>query len=51
MPPTKNVWLIGAIFFSMAQHILILYTPLLAVSVLSSLRLRTTPTFYVVCVF
>ncbi len=31
MPPTKNVWLLGAIFLSMSQHILILYIPLLAV--------------------
>jgi hypothetical protein len=32
MPPTQNFWLLGAIFLSMAQHFLILYTPLLAVS-------------------
>lgn len=32
MPPTANVWLLGAIALSMTQHFLILYTPLLAVS-------------------
>ena len=31
MPPTKNIWLLGAILLSMTQHILILYIPLLAV--------------------
>jgi Ca2+ transporting ATPase len=30
MPPWRNKWLIGAIFLSMAQHFLILYTPILA---------------------
>lgn len=32
MPPWRNKWLIGAICLSMAQHVIILYTPLLAVS-------------------
>ena len=32
MPPTANIWLLGAIALSMTQHILILYTPFLAVS-------------------
>ena len=32
MPPTANIWLLGAIGLSMTQHFLILYTPVLAVS-------------------
>lgn len=28
-PPTKNIWLVGAIFVSMALHMLILYVPYL----------------------
>ena len=32
MPPTVNIWLLGAIALSMTQHFLILYTPPLAVS-------------------
>lgn len=33
MPPWRNKWLLAAIALSMAQHILILYTPLLAQTV------------------
>ena len=32
MPPTRNVWLLGAIALSMTQHFIILYIPVLAVS-------------------
>ena len=32
MPPTRNVWLLGAIALSMTQHFVILYIPFLAVS-------------------
>jgi Ca2+ transporting ATPase len=32
MGPLTNPWLLGAIVLSMAQHIIILYTPFLAVS-------------------
>ena len=32
MGPFTNIWLLAAIALSMAQHIFILYTPLLAVS-------------------
>jgi Ca2+ transporting ATPase len=32
MGPLTNVWLLAAIALSMAQHFIILYTPLLSVS-------------------
>ena len=34
MPPTKNMWLVGAIVLSMSQHFLILYSPWLAVRII-----------------
>jgi hypothetical protein len=38
MGPLTNVWLLAAIALSMAQHIIILYTPVLAVSATPSPR-------------
>ncbi|XP_064392780.1 sarcoplasmic/endoplasmic reticulum calcium ATPase 2-like isoform X2 [Halichondria panicea] len=48
MPPTKNIWLLGAILLSMTQHILILYIPLLA-TVFQITPLNLTEWFAVLC--
>lgn len=49
MPPTRNVWLLGAILLSMTQHFLILYTPLLAQTVFQITPLNSTEWIAVLC--
>jgi len=49
LPPTKNLWLLGAIALSMTQHFVILYIPFLAQTVFQIIPLNWTEWFAVLC--